>query len=91
MSNRVTIESNEFGFTIFDDYDRTFIAFDHASEITDYKTVLEHCLNNIEKSNNDLLWFCWEMEKGMYINDNWYDYSELKDVFDLCEENPRVY
>jgi hypothetical protein len=82
MSNRAIIESNNFGFTIKDDFVSSFIPYDQADTIENPVEVLRLCVDNIDDPDGRcLIGFCRNMNAGMYINGEWYDFEEIYEGF----------
>jgi hypothetical protein len=71
-----------YGYTISDDND---MSFDNNAEamIEDDMELLKYTISTADSSTEDMLDFVRECEKGMDINDNWYDWEEIKEVLSI--------
>lgn len=93
MSNRAHIISTEFtnihsgeksiGVRIFDDYYAGYV--NHWDDLPDDPMqLLRRCID--EASGDDAMTSLFdniqEFEKGCYIDDSWYDWEQIKHVFD---------
>lgn len=88
MSNQVILNSMEFkdigghvsyGYTISDNEDQDF---DSCAEhmIEDDIELLKYAVANNGESAQGILDFVVENEKGILINDTWYDWDEIKEA-----------
>lgn len=88
MSNQVILNSMEFkdinghvsyGYTISDNEDQDF---NNSAKymIEDDIKLLEYVVSDCGDSAQNILDFVKENEKGMLINDNWYDWNEIKET-----------
>jgi len=91
MCNRVTIEATKFvnkdgsetyGFRMYDDYAQLYnnCAESNIMELED-KDLLKYVLDRSDEVSGEMFSYCMSENKGIYINDEWYDYDELKDIF----------
>ena len=80
MSNTANINSISSGFIIYDNYEAIFVQCENADGIDDAIEIIQVCLRGVKGS--DILQFCQEMEKGISINDTWYDYDEISSAFE---------
>ena len=89
MSNRVSLDATKFvnkngdesyGYRMYDDYDQTYYncAESNIMEMDDLE-LLEYAGKRADERAGEMISFCMEEEKGMYINDTWYDHDEIKD------------
>ena len=95
MANRVNIEPTKFedvrfgsvtfGVRVYDDYAQ---AYDNTWENVpaDDMEVLKRVLNLDDVVISEMMSFTKEMENGLYISDNWYDWEEIKAVFEQANE-----
>ena len=92
MSNRVSIEATKFvnkdgsetyGFRMYDDYAQMYYNCSESNvmELEDFD-LLGHVLERSDDVTGEMFTFCMEENKGIYINDTWYDYDELKDILE---------
>ena len=88
MGNRVTIEATKFvtkdgetyGFRMYDDYDQTYYNNHEIDTLTlGDMDLLDIALDNTDERMGEMFSFVKEEEKGIYINDTWYDFDEIKD------------
>jgi hypothetical protein len=87
MSNRLFLESTEFknpvtgestyGYRLYDDHDSTYHNLMDEC-LTDDLQLLKYAIVNDESGMLD---FIEEMEKGIYINDTYYQWDQIKDSF----------
>lgn len=88
MSNKVILNAIKmeylngtavYGYTISDDND---MSFDNNAEamIEDDMELLKYVIKTADSSTKEMLDFIRDMEKGIDINDNWYDWEEIKEV-----------
>lgn len=88
MSNQVILNSMEFkginnhvsyGYTISDNEDQDFDSYaEHFIE--DDMDLLRYAVANCGSSAQEILDSVVENEKGILINDNWYDWDQIKEV-----------
>ena len=81
MSNKINInfikdKDGYAGFTVYDDFDSETKFIDGTPE--DDIELLKFVKEYGGPSTQDALLFCDEFQKGMYINENWYSYEEIK-------------
>jgi hypothetical protein len=90
MSNRIHLNAVKFeylkgdvtyGYTISDDED---MSFDNNAEvmIEDDLELLRYAKKTADASTEAMLDFMQENEKGILINDSWYDWDEIKQVWE---------
>jgi hypothetical protein len=88
MSNRAILTSMKFealsgdvcyGYTLSDQY---ALDFDNNAEamIEDDLDLLRYAIKNAGNGGDEILDSVIENEKGILINDNWYDWDEIKDI-----------
>lgn len=91
MGNRVSLDATKFvrnsgetyGFCAYDDYDQAYYncAESNIMEMDDLD-LLRYAIDRSDERLGEMISFVQDEEKGMYINDTWYDYEELKSVFE---------
>lgn len=91
MSNRVRIHRTEFvelktgertlGVRIGDDHDSTYIDYLETLPDDDLE-LLEEIASQYDDTVTGILSFCLEVEKGVSIDDTFYDYDEIKEVLE---------
>lgn len=90
MSNRVHLNAIKmeylsghvsYGYTISDDED---MSFDNNAEamIEDDLELLRYAKKTADASTEAMLDFMQENEKGILINDSWYDWDDIKKVWE---------
>lgn len=90
MSNRVHLNAVKmeyldgtlsYGYTISDDED---MSFDNNAEamIEDDLDLLRYAKKTADASTEGMLDFIQETEKGILINGTWYDWDEIKQVWE---------
>lgn len=88
MSNRVNLNAVKmeyldgtiaYGYTISDDYE---MSFDNNAEamIEDDLELLKYVKETADEPTQAMLSFLEEEEKGISINDNWYDYEQIEKI-----------
>ena len=98
MSNRANIETVKFkrwddkeksiGLIVSDDYGHGILTvgiYDDSVNVKDDMDILRYCKNNGSEADPDVMSIIdslLENEKGMRINNTWYDWSEIKHIFD---------
>lgn len=91
MSNRVHLNAVKFeyltgdifyGYTISDDEG---LSFDNNSEsiIEDDLELLKYAIKTADAAAEALLDFVRENEKGILINDSWYDWEQIKEIMEV--------
>jgi hypothetical protein len=91
MSNRANIEPTEFknvrtgektyGVRVYDDYDQMYDNTWDSIPDNDMD-VLREVLKSDARDLQGILEFIMENEKGICIGGNWYDWDEIKDLFE---------
>jgi hypothetical protein len=89
MSNRsflesVTISNNKtkeesYAIKIYDDYVTAILSVENA--IYDDFYILKTAISSKDEVANGILDHIREMEKGLYIFETWYDWDEIKHLF----------
>lgn len=88
MSNRVYLVPTKFvdthdgtetfGYRIFDDEDQDYV--NHWDSIP--KGDMEVLAQAIEEGGNSLLDYVREFKTGLFIGDNWYDWDDIKGIWE---------
>ena len=89
MSNRAyiirtkfidTADKNEsYGVRVFDDYDQSYI--NRRDELPDSDMeLLREVIADMDEPIMSIINSLLTNEKGLYIDDRWYDYEEIKDI-----------
>jgi len=73
-----------YGYTISDDED---MSFDNNAEamIEDDLELLSYTKKTADASAEAMLDFIQEMEKGILINDSWYDWDDIKHLWESTD------
>ena len=91
MSNRATIEPTEFtnirtgiksyGVRVYDDYGQSY---DNTWDIipVDDMEILEKVKNSDDTVIVGIIEFLLEMQKGITIGNNWYEWDDIKHLFE---------
>ncbi len=89
MANRVSIEATKFvnknggetyGFRMYDDYAQLYNNCAESDIMyMDDLDLFDYVLDRSDEVSGAMFSFCHEENKGMYINDDWYDYDAIKD------------
>lgn len=94
MSNRAILTAMKFealsgdvcyGYTLSDQY---ALDFDNNAEamIEDDLDLLRYALKNAGNGGDEILDSVRDNEKGILINDNWYDWNEIKSIMEGDEQ-----
>ena len=91
MGNRVNIEATKFtnkdgsetyGFRMYDDYAQMYNnCADSNIMYMDDLDLFDYAIERSDDISGEMFSFCHEENKGMCINDAWYDYDDLKEHF----------
>ena len=76
---------------VFDDYQATTIPVWEGKAPEDDKDLLFYVLDHLDAESRDLLDFVEEMQKGLYINDQFYDFEEWYPWMKEHEERPKFH
>lgn len=99
MSNRLNIDGiefhnpktdiTEFGVKVYDDYAHSYI--DSWEDIPENDLEILERLWTKESNQiiEDAIDFIIEMSKGCYINDQWYEWDEIKHIFEKKRHNEK--
>jgi hypothetical protein len=91
VSNRAAIEPTEFvnprtkhktyGVRVYDDYAQ---AYDNTWESipADEMAILRKVVTSEDEVICQMMQDIWENEKGIYVDGNWHDWSEIAPIFD---------
>lgn len=89
MSNQLNLVATKFenldgdisyGFRIYDDYGKTYYNLD-TEMVKDDLDLLQLVIDNPDNISETMLDYIQENESGILINNNWYDWDEIKDLF----------
>jgi hypothetical protein len=89
MGNRITVVATEFktkagdtyGYRMYDDYGQTYCnLFDESIMSMPDLEILGQVVDNLDDVSKAMVDHCNEMQQGIMVNDNWYDYDEIKDI-----------
>jgi len=96
MSNRVTVQATvfknhpqgleTFGYRMFDDYDQTYDNTFDAVPDNDLE-LLRHALANCDGIAGSMLEYVEENNTGIYIGDTWYDWDEIRHLWNEDRRN----
>lgn len=88
--NKVTIQptifenhpqgTKTFGYRIYDDYGQTYLNT-WESIPKDDMDILQKVMDEADETADAMFSFILEHEHGIYINDNWWDWDEIKHIF----------
>jgi len=87
-------DKKNYGFRIFDDYDGDYCVFGPKEELAKHLdadpkrfaiSVIRMARNNVTERVGALLDYVEENQTGIYINDHYYSWEEIKEAFEEDE------